>query len=312
MRVFWALIAVLVVAAGCVLLLQGGEPAPIVTTALDTSPSAATPPRPDPAPTPSKPVEPQPAASLDTALHDAAKDAGVKVDLPMPPPSLPADAAAEPKPALPDPLKPTPPPGASTPAPPPSEADVTDLVSTIAGGTPTPLPEVPVGVAITRNDDGSLLLDHRFTVRGEGTIDRPYEIAWEFLVSASETYKPRLGQKKLPDWLELINHRYVRITGFVAFPIMAESPDEMLIMLNQWDGCCIGVPPTPYDAVEIKLSNAVKGDDRLKTFGTVEGLFSVDPYLVKDWLIGLYLMKDAKLTNTTGLQTSPHITKPEP
>ena len=39
---------------------------------------------------------------------------------------------------------------------------------------------------------------------------------------------------------------------------MAESADASLMMLNQWDGCCIGVPPTPYDAIEVKLKEAAK------------------------------------------------------
>src|SRR5262249_39584664 len=80
-----------------------------------------------------------------------------------------------------------------------------------------------------------------------------------------------------------------------AFPIMAQSQDEMLVMLNQWDGCCIGVPPTPYDAIEVKLKKAAKGDDRMRVSGSVKGLLRVDPYLIKDWLVSLYLMDDAEL-----------------
>jgi hypothetical protein len=317
MRVFWALIAVLVVAAGATMLLRGSEtppPALPETLVLERAELPPAPPAPSPQPAQAKPGEPPAPASIDTALSDAAKDAGVKVDLPTPAASAPAPAPVVVAPESAKPAEPAPAPAVSAPAAPaPVERHEPDPLAEGDGAAALlALPDVPVGVAISRQDDGSLLLDNRFVVRGEGTAEKPYEIAWEFLVSTSETYKPRLGQKKLPDWLELINNKYVRITGFIAFPLMAQSPDEMLVMLNQWDGCCIGVPPTPYDAVEIKLKNAVRGDDRLKTFGTVEGLFSVDPYLVKDWLIGLYLMKDAKLINTTGNQTSPHVTKPQP
>jgi hypothetical protein len=315
MRVFWALIAALVVAAGAAVFLHHAEPvpAPLPESAApdvipQPSPAPAGVPSPAPSPAP-KPAEPS--TPLDAALKEAGADAGVKVDLPAPAPSLPTPAPApSPEPAKPTPA-PTPP--AAAPPPVPSAADMTDAITDALGEAPAkPLPEAPVGVTVTRQDDGTLLIDQRFVVSGEGTPQSPYVVAWEFLTAASETYKPRMGMTKLPGRLEIINNKYVRITGFVAFPIMAQSPDEMLAMYNQWDGCCIGTPPTPYDAVEVKLKEAVSGENRLKTFGTVEGVFKVDPYLVKDWLVGLYTMKDAKLSNTTGINTSPHLTKPQP
>jgi hypothetical protein len=64
-------------------------------------------------------------------------------------------------------------------------------------------------------------------------------------------------------------------------------------MLNTWDGCCIGVPPTPYDAVEVRLVGALKSDDRFAIAGSVVGKFSVKPYVVKNWLVGIYIIDDA-------------------
>jgi hypothetical protein len=84
---------------------------------------------------------------------------------------------------------------------------------------------------------------------------------------------------------------------------MAASADEMLMMLNQWDGCCIGVPPTPYDAIEVKLKAAAKGDTRLRTTGTLSGVLRVEPYLVKDWLVSLYIMDDGELLDAAGQAT---------
>ena len=69
----------------------------------------------------------------------------------------------------------------------------------------------------------------------------------------------------------------------------------MLMMLNQWDGCCIGVPPTPYDAIEVKLSTPASREQRLAIDGSVSGLLKVDPYLVKDWLVSMYIMDDARI-----------------
>jgi hypothetical protein len=132
-------------------------------------------------------------------------------------------------------------------------------------------------------------------LRGKGTKDEPYEVTWEMLMSAQETYQPRLGKKRIPARLSMLDGKWVKITGWIAFPIMAASPDEMLMMLNQWDGCCIGVPPTPYDAIEVKLAEAAKGEQRIKTSGVVLGKLKVDPFLVRDWLVSLYLMDDAEL-----------------
>ena len=79
-------------------------------------------------------------------------------------------------------------------------------------------------------------------------------------------------------------------------PVVAPTASECLLMLNQWDGCCIGVPPTPYDAVEVRLATEMKGWKRHTiNFGTIEGTFKVEPYLVENWLVGLYLFENATL-----------------
>ncbi len=172
-------------------------------------------------------------------------------------------------------------------------------ISSEAPEQPKPAASVPASEARAKlevRDDGTTLVDGRFVLKGKGTHAEPHEVSWELLVSAQETYQPRLGRKTIPDRLKMLDGKWVRIAGYIAFPIMAQSQDEMLMMLNQWDGCCIGVPPTPYDAIEVKLKAAAKGDERLRASGSVTGILRVDPYLVKDWLVSLYLMDDAELT----------------
>ena len=67
-------------------------------------------------------------------------------------------------------------------------------------------------------------------------------------------------------------------------------------MLNQWDGCCIGVPPTPFDAIEVGLTEAVmRGPKHSISFGTITGRLKVGPYLIEDWLVGLYLLEEGTL-----------------
>lgn len=145
-------------------------------------------------------------------------------------------------------------------------------------------------------EDGFTIYDERFPVKGAGTAEDPIEVTWDLLVSASETFQPRMGKKRLPERIAMLDKKHVRITGYVAFPIMAAAQNEMLSMRNMWDGCCIGVPPTPYDAVEVKLKAAATGRDRFTAFGTVEGVMQVDPYIKGNWLLGLYLMEGATLS----------------
>ncbi|GMV26065.1 MAG: hypothetical protein AMXMBFR58_20960 [Phycisphaerae bacterium] len=154
----------------------------------------------------------------------------------------------------------------------------------------------PIPAKIETLGDGSLKVDGRFVVKGEGTAEKPYEVTWDQLVSVSELYNPRDGKKRLPERVMMLDGKVVRIKGYVAFPMYVDRPRELLSMLNQWDGCCIGVPPTPFDAVEVKLRDVVEGGDRYATTGEVTGKFGVKPYLAGDWLVGLYVMDDAVLT----------------
>ncbi|HPO94316.1 MAG TPA: hypothetical protein PL072_12685, partial [Phycisphaerales bacterium] len=194
---------------------------------------------------------------------------------------------------------------AAAEAPHATSAPTTPPASAGAPGNPKLGP-----MKIEAQPDGSVKVDGRFTVRGKGTPEEPYEIPWSFLTSAQETYQPRLGMKNLPDRLNMVNNKYVTITGYIAFPVLAETPDEMLMMLNQWDGCCIGVPPTPYDAVEVKLSSSATREQRLAIDGTVTGVLKVDPYLVKDWLVSMYVMSDARLVKDSASGPNKHLRDP--
>jgi len=144
-----------------------------------------------------------------------------------------------------------------------------------------------------RADDRSLVIG-RVSIPGSGTQADPYELPWGVLLSAIRTYNPRLEQTELPAWAESLNNRHVRLTGFAFLPIVASETDEILLMLNPWDGCHMGAPPTPYDSVEVLLSEPVDLGGR-NGFVTVTGRFHVDPYLIRGWLVSLYTMDDARL-----------------
>jgi hypothetical protein len=253
--------------------------APVAAEPLKAAPTLTSPPAP-PAPltaaAPTKPVAAKPAEPNPETLTDISSEMDKLLGIA---PSPVPEAAK---------------PSSATPEAPAATATKPDAAKPATG------PAAPVNVKLTKQDDGSTLVDDKYIIKGTGTKEDPYRVTWEMLVSAQDTYQPRLGRKVIPDRLKMIDGKWVRISGYIAFPIMAASPDEMLMMLNQWDGCCIGVPPTPYDAIEVKLKAPAKGNDRLRTSGTLTGQFKVDPYLVKDWLVSLFVMENGELSDATG------------
>jgi hypothetical protein len=283
MRVFWAILGVVMLAAAAYLLAgPTGEqkpempppppaPAPSQVTVETPKPPTAT-----PQPDTSKPVAP-PVAVEKPAAPAVAEPAK----------AAPVEPAPKPEPPKPEPEK-MPPPKPPEPAPEPA-----------APATPAPAEkpaEKPAEAAVVTNPDGTITVAGKYTLKGDGTPESPYQISWDQLVAAQEDYVPRDGKNQIPAYVKMLDGKYVQITGNIAFPLMMDEADECLVMLNQWDGCCIGVPPTPYDAIEVKLRETAKDNARLATYGTLKGRLHVDPHLVGGWLVGLYLMDEAKLT----------------
>jgi len=232
-------------------------------------------------------------------------------------PEAPIVAAVAP--AVPAPAKPAPVTAAPATAPTPTSAAAT--ATTTVATKPTKasprelvLKEVPPGGltlgldrkiphatvtpgAIMKQPDGSLLADGKYKIEGDGSREKPYRIGWDCLASANKTFIPRLKEDLMPQRVALLDGAWVRIDGYFALPLMLQESSEILVMLNQWDGCCIGVPPTPYDAMEVKLVEPVKPSRRHAfNFGTVLGRLRVDPMLVENWLVGLYRLEEATLT----------------
>lgn len=150
---------------------------------------------------------------------------------------------------------------------------------------------------IQPQDDGTSLVDGKYTIKGDGSVESPYVVPWELLTSVEHTYNPAEGKKKISEAVAMLDGKHVRLNGFIAFPMMVQQPRELLSMLNQWDGCCIGVPPTPYDAVEVRLRDKVTGQKRFMTAGSVVGIFRVKPYLTGKWLVGLWVMDEGEIVN---------------
>ena len=218
-----------------------------------------------------------------------------------------APMAAAPKPAPPAPV-------AAKPEPPAKPKVRVTETGQIVRETPPKLAAPPAGGlslgldrrianatvtagALMRQPDGSILADGKFRIEGDGTREKPYRVSWECLASAGQTFQPRLKENAIPQRVAMLDGAWIRIDGYFAIPLMLQESAEILVMLNQWDGCCIGVPPTPYDALEAKLVEPIKTNRRHAfNFGTVTGRLKVDPLLVENWLVGLYQLEEATLT----------------
>lgn len=149
---------------------------------------------------------------------------------------------------------------------------------------------------IERVEEG-LRIDERFTVTGSGTEGDPYILPWSMMMSASETFNPSRGKLVLPERVTMFDGSWVRFEGNFAIPFAERFVRELLLMQHPWDGCCLGVPPTPYDAVEVALASPIESRPQ---FGLVTGRLKVDPFVRGQWLYGMYLMEGARLARGSG------------
>ena len=151
-------------------------------------------------------------------------------------------------------------------------------------------------VAIEEQDDGTRLVEGKYRISGTGTEEDPYLINWDYLISASQDYIPREGLNVIPARIAMLHDSWVKIVGYYIFPMFVAEVNEALVMQNQWDGCCIGVPPSVYDSIEVRFTrprSMKRGHFAL--YGTFTGKLMVDPYIANRWLIGLYLLEEADL-----------------
>ncbi len=165
-------------------------------------------------------------------------------------------------------------------------------------GEPAPLAE-DVAVKSTPSEPdaaATFMLNSLYLIPGSGTDADPYIIGFDMLVALEQDYAPETeGKGIVPEWIKPLDGKVVTITGFIGFPFISPQADECMVMLNQWDGCCIGIPPSLYDAVEVQLAEPIDLQNGVINYGTLTGVFRTDPYLVNGWLIGLYVMDEARL-----------------
>ncbi len=315
MRIFWVLMLVLTIGAAGVLASRYGKEPSSTAVVEQTSSRGPQAMAVEPRPTEPMPVQPAPAGDAviataetppEAVLLPEAFDPTVDVVEESGETSV-AQASAEESPAV--------------PAPERVEVQTLDSLLglsephvaedvTVARevGTDEPAEEAAagaIGVNITGeelaegiilNDEKNLVVAARFVVPGAGTAEAPYVVSWDLLIAVQEHYRPRQGMTEIPAWIKFFEGKHVRLAGFVMPPMMGDDMREVLLMQNEWDGCCVGVPPTPYDAVEVKLTKNPRGlSQYTMNYGEITGVFKVDPFVQGEWLLGLYLMDGADL-----------------
>lgn len=199
---------------------------------------------------------------------------------------------------------------ASGPAPAPTPSSALDdllggslvTASTPAAGGPPAMPSVTAGAParIERIDERTIRVDGEFTIRGSGTERDPYLVTWELLASASRELDAAAGRFTLPGRIADLRGAWVRISGYWAPPLQVFEARELMVMLNKWDGCCVGLPPTPFDSIEATLSRSVQVQGKhLFRFGTITGRLEVEPFVAGTFLLGLYRLQDAVLESSS-------------
>jgi len=190
----------------------------------------------------------------------------------------------------------------ATPVAAPIAAPIAALALPVVTTTTTTAPKVTVGAKATieRIDHQTVRIDGKYLVRGSGSESDPYQITWELLTSAARTVDASKSIYEVPGRLADLRGAWVQISGYWAPPLQVFQTKEAMFMLNKWDGCCIGLPPTPFDSIEATFAKpfAVQGQ-HLYRYGTIKGRLEIEPFAAGMFLLGFYRMHDAVMESTS-------------
>jgi hypothetical protein len=168
--------------------------------------------------------------------------------------------------------------------------------------TTTTAPKVTVGAkaVVERIDHQTVRIDGKYMVRGSGSESDPYQITWELLTSAARTVDASKSIYEVPGRIADLRGAWVQISGYWAPPLQVFQTNEAMFMLNKWDGCCIGLPPTPFDSIEATFTKpfAVQGQ-HLYRYGTIKGRLEIEPFAAGMFLLGFYRLHDAVMESTS-------------
>ena len=168
------------------------------------------------------------------------------------------------------------------------------------GSTASPKVTVGAKAVVERVDHQSVRLDGKYVVRGSGSESDPYQITWELLASAARTVDASKSLFEVPGRIADLRGAWIQISGYWAPPLQVFETKEAMFMLNKWDGCCIGLPPTPFDSIEVTFAKpfAVQGQHVFR-YGTIKGRLEIEPFAAGMFLLGFYRLQGAVMESTS-------------
>lgn len=168
---------------------------------------------------------------------------------------------------------------------------------------PRPMPPgspKPADMPLSRTADGAWLVEQLYVVRGAGTTNDPFVVSWDLLLSAAETYAPAGGSWELPPRLLWLDGKQLQIKGFLTSPTRATKSDHLLLTWSALDACCLGPPPNPCQAVEVKLESPLTLERHVLIGVTVEGTFKLEPRLAGGLGMSLFRLGNARIVAVGG------------
>ena len=129
---------------------------------------------------------------------------------------------------------------------------------------------------------------------GAGTAEDPYRASWTMLEEMRRTYRPQDGVREVPPVVAALDGTVVELAGFHLMPWTRGDVTQILLLKYIWDGCCIGVPPSPFTAIDVEFAEptpraALPGH----AITTIRGTLRLEPYEFDGWLLELYFLDDA-------------------
>jgi len=162
--------------------------------------------------------------------------------------------------------------------------------SVVAGTQPA-----DAGTAFIQHlDDGSMLVDRLYPLRGAGTEIDPYVLSWVYLLSAKETYQPEAGHWDLPARISMLEGKHVMVRGYLAVPVYSRLATRVLLTWNMIDACH-GTRPKPFEALEVTLNKPLEIQPHSLTKLQLSGILKLDVRLQQGWLTTLYRLDDASI-----------------
>ncbi len=98
---------------------------------------------------------------------------------------------------------------------------------------------------------------------------------------------------RVPEDVRALDGRWVTLTGNLLVPWAESEVTRFVLAKNPWDGCCLGIPPGPYDSVAVELRVGKKLADRYSSVQTISGRFRVQLERSEGYVTGLYKLVDA-------------------